>query len=253
MFSVSRGTLIQNVSPDIERRVKMSLYQTIIQLGDLSRYRELQRQEKDRNWSYAVGYYGLATSIYPDSGISHNQQAVIALADGSHFRATYHLYRSLATKEPHPLAKNNLELEFKKVVQAWDKGELIGRQANREGSGANRALISWFVRLHSKCYKGEEFTGHDELENEVLSQLAVELKERSLDGLLQKFALINIAAEYFASEQLRGGIDAPDSRGVAANQRRWPHGTTEPSLVFLLSSPERQDVFHPASDPAAGA
>lgn len=208
---ISRETLVRNVSPEIKRRVKLSLYQTIIQLGDLSRYRELQRQEKDRNWSYAVGYYGLATSILPESGISHNQQAVIALADGSHFRATYHLYRSLATKDPHPLAKNNLELEFKKVIQAWDKGELIGRQANREGNGANRALISWFVRLHSKCYRGEEFAGHDELENEVLSQLAVELKERSLDGLLQKFVLINIAAEYFASEQLRDGHTEPNN------------------------------------------
>ncbi|KAH7055955.1 hypothetical protein B0J12DRAFT_569350 [Macrophomina phaseolina] len=208
---LSRETLVPNVSTEIKRQVKTSLYQTIIQLGDLSRYRELQRQDKDRNWSHAVGYYGLANSIYPESGISHNQQAVIALADGSHFRATYHLYRSLATKEPHPAAKGNLELEFRKVVQAWDKGELIGRQANREGNGANRALISWFVRLHSKCYKGEEFAGHDELENEVLSQLAVELKERSLDGLLQKFVLVNIAAEYFASEQLQNGHTEPQN------------------------------------------
>ncbi|KAL1634054.1 hypothetical protein SLS58_010848 [Diplodia intermedia] len=206
---ISRESPVRNVSAEIKHQVKMSLYQTIIQLGDLSRYRELQRQEKDRNWSYAVGYYGLATSIYPESGISHNQQAVIALADGSHFRATYHLYRSLATKEPHPAAKNNLELEFKKVIQAWDKGELIGRQAKREGTGANRALISWFVRLHSKCYKGQEFAGHDELESEVLSQLAVELKERSLDGLLQKFVLVNVAAEYFASEQLQSGHTEP--------------------------------------------
>ncbi|KAF4300658.1 Telomerase activating protein Est1 [Botryosphaeria dothidea] len=207
----SRETLVPNVSPEIKRQVKSSLYQTVIQLGDLSRYRELQRQEKDRNWSHAVGYYGLANSIYPESGISHNQQAVIALADGSHFRATYHLYRSLATKEPHPAAKGNLELEFKKVIQAWEKGELIGRQANREGNGANRALISWFVRLHSKCYKGEEFAGHDELENEVLSQLAVELKERSLDGLLQKFVLVNISAEHFASEQLQNGHTEPQN------------------------------------------
>lgn len=210
----------------MKKQVKTSLYLSIIQLGDLSRYRELQRQEKDRNWSYAVGYYGLATSIDPDSGISHNQQAVVALADGSHFRATYHLYRSLATKHPHPMAKKNLEVEFKKVINSWEKGELIGRQANREGNGTNRALISWFVRLHSKCYKGEEFAGHDELENEVLSQLAVELKERSLDGLLQKFVMVNVAAEHFASEQLQSKFifcNGLDHLLITTDGRMEPH------------------------------
>lgn len=196
----------QGLSPQLQALIKPSIYQAVIQLGDLSRYRELQRSEAQRNWSYAIGYYSLAFKINPDSGISHNQLAVVALADGDHFRAVYNLYRSLAAKEPHPMAKGNLELEFKKVITAWDKGELIGRQSNGQGKGAHRALKAWFVRLHSKCYRGQEFAGHDELENEVLSQLAVELKERSLEGLLQKFVLVNTAAEYFASVKLQGTL-----------------------------------------------
>lgn len=137
-------------------------------------------------------------------GISHNQQAVVALADGNHLRATYHLYRSLAVAKPHPNARDNLELEFKKVVTAWDKGELI-RPTSKDGkNGAGSALIAWFVRLHSKCYKGEQFAGHDELEKEVLSQLAVEVRERSLEATLQKFIIINISSEYFATSRLEG-------------------------------------------------
>ncbi|KAK7556176.1 hypothetical protein IWX92DRAFT_98471 [Phyllosticta citricarpa] len=193
----------QALSSELQALIRPSIYQAIIQLGDLSRYRELQRSEAQRNWSYAIGYYSLAFKINPDSGISHNQQAVVALADGDHFRAVYNLYRSLAAKEPHPMAKGNLELEFKKVIAAWDRGELIGRQTNGQGNGAHRALKAWFVRLHSKCYRGEDFAGHDELENEVLSQLAVELKERSLEGLLQKFVLVNTAAEYLAFVKLQ--------------------------------------------------
>ncbi|KAF2138144.1 uncharacterized protein K452DRAFT_277928 [Aplosporella prunicola CBS 121167] len=202
---ISHASVTKQFPPGMQKQIRNSLYNTLIQLGDLSRYREGEIGGKEKDWRQAVGYYGLATAIYPDSGISHNQQAVIALSEGNHFRATYHLYRALAAKEPHPLAKGNLELEFKKIITAWDRGELIGRQAHPKDNGANRALIAWFVRLHSKCYKGQEFAGHEELEGEVLSQLAVEVKERSLEGLVQKFILINIAAEHYATVRLEAG------------------------------------------------
>lgn len=60
------------------------------------------------------------------------------------------------------------------------------------------------MRLHARCYNGVEFVEHEELESEVLSQLAIDLKERSLEGTLNKFILINIAAEYFAGERFKG-------------------------------------------------
>ena len=60
------------------------------------------------------------------------------------------------------------------------------------------------MRLHARCYNGVEFSEHDELESEVLSHLAIDLKERSLEGTLNKFILINVAAEYFAGERLQG-------------------------------------------------
>ena len=150
---------------------------------------------KERNWGPAIGYYDLASLIYPVSGASHNQLAVIALADGNHFRATYHLYRALSAQDPHPSAKGNLEIEFRKVMNAWAERELI----RPEDAGIpGRALAPWFVYLHAQCYKGNDFPEHDELESEVMSQLAVDIRERSLEGTLQKFCLVNIAAEDFA-------------------------------------------------------
>jgi Est1 DNA/RNA binding domain len=165
-------------------------------LGDLSRYRETELVTgKQRNWGPAIGYYDLASIINPASGASHNQLAVIALEDANHLRATYHLYRALSAQEPYPTAKRNLELEFRKILSAWAKRELIPRE---DAGIPGKALTPWFVYLHTQCYKGLDFQEHDELENEVLSQLAVDLKERSLEGTLQKFVLINIAAEDFA-------------------------------------------------------
>ncbi|EAW24101.1 uncharacterized protein NFIA_036730 [Aspergillus fischeri NRRL 181] len=185
-------------SDALRASVLQSCHSTLIRLGDLSRYRETELVSKDRNWGPAIGYYDLAIAIYPASGASHNQLAVIALADGNHLRATYHLYRALAAQEPHPSAKGNLEIEFRKVRHAWRKRELI----RPEDAGIpGRALAPWFVYLHAQCYKGNDFPEHDELESEVLNQLAVDLKERSLEGTLQKFCLINIAAEDFSWTQ----------------------------------------------------
>uniref|UniRef100_A0A093US81 Protein SMG7L n=1 Tax=Talaromyces marneffei PM1 TaxID=1077442 RepID=A0A093US81_TALMA len=185
-----------NPGRDLRGRILQSCHATLIRLGDLSRYRETELVSgKERNWGPAIGYYDLASIIYPASGVSHNQLAVIALADGNHLRATYHLYRALSAQEPRPGSKGNLELEFKKVLSAWARRELIPRE---DAGIPGKALTPWFVYLHAQCYKGLDFQEHDELENEVLSQLAVDLKERSLEGTLQKFVLINIAAEELA-------------------------------------------------------
>ncbi|OQD88244.1 hypothetical protein PENANT_c004G09597 [Penicillium antarcticum] len=182
-------------SNDLRKRILQSCHATLIRLGDLSRYRESELVSKDRNWGPAIGYYDLASVINPASGASQNQLAIIALADGNHLRATYHLYRALSAQEPHPTAKGNLEIELRKIMSAWAKRELI----RPEDAGIpGRALTPWFLYLHAKCYKGTDFAEHDELESEVLSQLAVEIRERSLEGTLQKFCLINIAAEDFA-------------------------------------------------------
>ncbi|KAI9782270.1 MAG: hypothetical protein M1835_004068 [Candelina submexicana] len=190
------------ISPHMRHLIRLSCHATLIRLGDLSRYRETETTTKDRNWGPAIGYYDLAGAIYSSSGASHHQLAVIALADGNHLSTTYHLYRALAVEEPHPGAKGNLEIEFKKISVAWDRGELISNDSP-SGTCPGKALAAWFMRLHARCYRGEEFAEHDELESEVLSQLAIDLKERSLGRALHKFILINIAAESFAATRLQ--------------------------------------------------
>ena len=194
------------VSGTLARSILVSCHQTLVRLGDLSRWRETQSVTKDRNWGPAIGYYNLAGLIHPISGASHNQLAVIALVDVNHLSATYHLYRALAVEEAHPSAKGNLEIEFRKIEDAWSNGELIKTDPVRNSQEPGKALVSWFMRLHARCYNGLDFPEHEELESEVLSQLAVDLKERSFESTLNKFVMINIAAEFFAGVRLQGKL-----------------------------------------------
>ncbi|KAF2757120.1 hypothetical protein EJ05DRAFT_56280 [Pseudovirgaria hyperparasitica] len=200
-----KATSLGAPSAELRRSLRRSCYFTLIRLGDLSRYRASDIDQKP-NWSPAVGYYNLAIEVNPDAPNAHNQQAIISRSENDHFRTLYYLYRSVSTKDGPDAAGNmagNLTLVFKKFRTAWEKREPIHSRTTRDGNPAVRALVAWFIHLHSKCYAGEDFNEHDELESEVTSQLAVQIKERPLEGNLHKMVLINMSAEYFATTKLK--------------------------------------------------
>lgn len=147
-----------------------------------------------------MGYYDLATAIRPSSGASHNQLAVIALADGSHMRAIYHLYRAITVKTPYPRARENLEAEFKKILDRNIKDCLFPEPGQQPGD----MLQAQFVNLHAALHVGVNFQDHEELEGEILKSLSVELREPPVGDLLLKFTLSNIAAQHLASNQTTG-------------------------------------------------
>jgi hypothetical protein len=223
------------VSSQSAHMIEMCCHATLLHLGDLSRYRNAIRT-KDRSWAAALGYYALAGDLYPNSGSSHNQMAVIALEDSNHLDALYHLYCAIAVQEPHPLAKKNLEVEFKKISTAWE----TGAKSKNDSEGT---LILWFVRLHAKLYKGEEFSTHDELENEVLSRLALLLKEQSFEDTLEKFVLTNIAAQYLAAERVQGESFIPRSYLdlLTLRRRRIRH---EYPVILLVPPTQRPHALH---------
>lgn len=202
-LSYSKLSVVVSSPENIKRQViRLSAHETLIRLGDLSRYRELQFGGKKPNWGPAVGYYDLAGAIHPASGASHHQLAVVAQHSGSHLRATYHLYRSLAVEEPHPRARENLEQEFQKITAALAKGELDAF----DGQGSERIMIPQFLLLHARSYRVEDLSRNDDVEREVLGQLAHFLTRRSAESTLSKVVLINIAAQYDAGVRLQGKI-----------------------------------------------
>ena len=193
-----------SVSPEQRKQVLDSCHRTLIYIGDLLRYRGSEKLDKKPDFGPAIGFYDLACSLRPTSGLGHHQRAVIALEQKHHSRAIYHLYRAIVLDEPHPNAGNNLKLEFEKTNAAWDQGALIQKGPPGDPDTSKNMLVGWFVRLHSMCFKGQAFRGYDELENEVLGQLAVVIKQRDLDGTLVRMVLINMAAQYFATESFKG-------------------------------------------------
>jgi hypothetical protein len=195
-------------SLELRKQILASCHQTLIYLGDLSRYRASEKLDKNPDFGPAIGYYGLACTLWPSSGLGHHQQAVIALDQQHHLRAIYHLYRAIVVEEPHPNAASNLKREFDKTNAAWDRGELIQKGTPNDPESAKRTLVGWFVRLHSMCFKGEPFRGYEELEREVLGQLSAVIKHRSLDAALMRMLLTNFAAQFYAGENFQGTGEA---------------------------------------------
>lgn len=187
-------------SPALQAKVLQSCHQSLICLGDLSRYRASEQLDKNPDFGPAVGYYGLACTLLPSSGMGHHQLAVVALEQRNHMRAIYHLYRAMVVEDPHPNAATNLRREFVKTNSAWDRGELIPKGSPNQSDASKRTLVGWFVRLHSISFNGEPFRGYNELENEVLGQLAAETKQRPLDSTLVRMVMVNLAAQYNAGE-----------------------------------------------------
>ena len=109
-------------------------------------------------------------------------------------------------EEPHPSAKGNLEIEFRKVQGSR---KIVGLSAGdyvQYLQTPGELLIECFIRLHARCYRGVEFPEHEHDENEVMRHLADELRERSLEGIFNKLVLINVAAGYYAGIRLKGKL-----------------------------------------------
>ena len=210
-----------------------SCHATLVRLGDLSRYRETVLKIKERNWAPAVGYYDLATAINPSSGASHNQLAVIARADGSHLRALYHLYRALSVELPYPRAPENLEIELKKISDRKNKNQLFPQLPEQH---PNIVLQAWFVYLHAMLHASVHFSEHIELENEVLATLSVELKERPLNGVLNKMILSNVAAQHLASIQPAGKYSKIIRTSTYIDYSTSSEGSQSSNIYFLCAT-----------------
>ncbi|EME47433.1 hypothetical protein DOTSEDRAFT_21214 [Dothistroma septosporum NZE10] len=180
-----------------------SSHRALIYAGDLCRYRASEKLDKVPDFGPALGYYRLAAAVVPSSGLGHHQQAVVFLEQRDHLRAIYHLYRAICVPDPHPIAASNLNKEFEKTNAAWEKGELIQKGAPNSPDAPKRALVGWFVRLHSMCYQAKPFTGYQELEREVLGQLVNLITQPSLQSTITRMIVVNIAAQATAGERFQ--------------------------------------------------
>lgn len=144
----------------------------------------------------ALLYYDLAHDVKPTSGDAHHQMGMIFTEEHNHLLVVYHLYRSLAIEYPHGNSTRNLEIEFKQLLQSSPPSRRAGPP------DPNEAFSNWFVKLHARFYKGEQFSQQVELENEVLYRLEMMLEKPATFPLLLKMVLTNIAAYYVAKSRV---------------------------------------------------
>ncbi|CAG8643576.1 20194_t:CDS:10 [Dentiscutata erythropus] len=211
-------------SDDIKQKAVLSCHKSLIFLGDLARYRELQTEKPRKNWSTACDYYNHARHLVPESGNPHNQLAVIATYSADEFSAVYHYYRSLVVRCPFLTAKDNISLLFHKArkssADAQEKGQGTPQRDHKENGSRRRfshqrqvpsaaqsakvradeathAFFSDFIRLHSILYFRTDLESYSELKASVLNQLRESVLTLALDpDQLLKFTAINMAASF---------------------------------------------------------
>ncbi|EXJ72314.1 uncharacterized protein A1O5_04818 [Cladophialophora psammophila CBS 110553] len=207
ILEIAQGMKLDTLSADPPQTVDAALmkqlidscYSALVQLGDLSRYRETELQTNRRNWGPAVGYYNKAVALNPTSGRAYNQLAVVARADDDHLRAVYYLYRAICLEHPAPQAQGNLDIEFKRLMQKSNQGKPISNaELLVEGS---RELYGRFLIFHASCL-GKDLSSQKDQQIEILRLLEEEIRQRSEATVLRKFALVNIAAEKSAAQKV---------------------------------------------------
>lgn len=130
------------------------------------------------------------------SGAAHHQMGIIFTEENNHLLVVYHLYRSMAIEMPHGNSTQNLEMEFKKLLQPTTLTKHPGPPDPSE------VFSNWFVRLHARFYKGQNFPGQAELEEEVMHRLEIMLKKPDALPLTLKMVLINMAAYHVAKNKV---------------------------------------------------
>ncbi|KAK4481756.1 hypothetical protein RD792_012667 [Penstemon davidsonii] len=120
-FSVDQDNQISSSKDgDKSSEVKkglISCHRCLIYLGDLARYKGLygEGDSKSRDFTAASSYYMQASSLWPSSGNSHHQLAILAGYLNEEMVSVYRYFRSLAIGNPFVTARDNLIIAFEKV------------------------------------------------------------------------------------------------------------------------------------------
>ena len=180
-----------------------SCFNSLLHLGDLSRWREQVRAEGEVNYGPAVGFYDLASTLRPDSGKPHHQLAVVAASSPipDDLRIVYHFYRSLTAVIPHPKAEANLEQQFQKIMSRADSSRAVTRQQLEEKATVTD-LVSWFIQLHAKCHGGPVFEEYVQLEQNILGYVTMNILELPMGLVLQRLVLVNVSAHWVAKKKV---------------------------------------------------
>ncbi|KAF3938705.1 hypothetical protein ABW19_dt0208903 [Dactylella cylindrospora] len=155
-FEIDASDQRGDFSSDIKNLAILFCYESLLHLGDLSRYRENYGEPNPRNpdaknWGPAKGYYSLARKVLPAHPKAFNQLAVLAQYEHNHFTGIYYLYRSLLAEEDdsttHEVTIGNLRVCFTRILK--------DHAAAPEPSSPEE-ITSIFSRYHAHCFLSSE-------------------------------------------------------------------------------------------------
>ncbi|KAF3193451.1 hypothetical protein TWF225_010200 [Orbilia oligospora] len=208
-FEIDTSDREKDYSSQIQNFATLVCYESLLHLGDLSRYRENYGEPNPRNpdaknWGPAKGYYTLARKVIPAHPKAFNQLAVLAQYEQSHFTAIYYLYRSLLAEEPdeatHETTLGNLKICFVKILKD---------NASTDGAASDE-ITSMFSRYHAHCFLSNDASEYESLKSDLLNQITLAVKERAVPAvILNRMILINIAAEHLALSRDRATLSSP--------------------------------------------
>lgn len=187
-----------------------SAHRSLIYLGDISRYWEMQAESKRRNWQTAERCYQRALRFMPTSGHAHNQVkkffsascipviivpmlqlAVTAMYADAELTALFHYCLSISIKDSFQSGISNLILFFKKNMKSHKDllsvEEPTGKltPSSKEGRAAVKATCVKFMRLHGILFEASRRhvdslmpSSAEELESNIAK--SKELDNRSL-------------------------------------------------------------------------
>lgn len=196
----------------LETQVIQACHQILVHLGDLARYR-LDVDRKPQKTDIPLLYLRLANDLLPSSGLGFHQMAVVyrGMKDQD-LAIIYNLHRALSVDYPHPMAAQNLEIEFQKLSPG---SPMRGRNASLD---PQITLSVWFVRLHAIYFAGLAVHQQKELEREVLHRIQMLLVTKDTVGILLALVLTSIAAYDLARQR---------------TQEKWSEEASQ-SCQFLL-------------------
>ncbi|RVD88046.1 uncharacterized protein DFL_002244 [Arthrobotrys flagrans] len=208
-FEIDTSDRERDYPSQIQNSAILTCYESLLHLGDLSRYRENYGEPNPRNpdaknWGPAKGYYTLARKVIPAHPKAFNQLAVLAQYEQSHFTAIYYLYRSLLAEEPdeatHETTLSNLKICFVKILKD---------NASSDGVASDE-ITAMFSRYHAHCFLSNDASEYESLKSDLLNQITLGVKERAVPTvILNRMILINIAAEHLALSRDRATLSSP--------------------------------------------
>lgn len=205
-----------DVSKEVKDLVIRSCHASLIYLGDLSRYRELQAGHRDgkHDWGPALGYYQFARRLLPDAGVPMNQLAVVATYGGNVLASTYYFHRAICAVDPFPAARNNLAVAYKKIL---DK--------NKDEKGVE---LNSFIKVHANLSLDDKYVCTKKEQQELLSSVRNSITERTISGeTLCQLVCVNFAALYLA-------MDVPTGEQKPARRKIETYRSLTLDFISLL-------------------